>query len=310
VSWAERVTNHVAGLEEGETDAVHPSQYFDRVLQARLLVLWQVDLGHVAGNDRGRAEADAGQEHLHLLDRRVLRLVEDDERIVERAAAHVRQRRDLDDVLFQQLDDFLHAEHLVQRVVQRAQVGVDFLGKVAGQEAELLAGFDRGADQDQALHAGFVERFDRHRDREEGLAGTCRADAEVDVMRGDRVQVTALVRAAATHGAAFDLDRDVLRFDVGRRGGACVGFRQAQVDRRCGKEFAGRVVPQLAQQPFRAADRGVLAGDAEDVAAVGDFHAVAQFQQPQVRIERAAEVGQPLGVGGVEREFGGAGRVA
>ena len=56
----------------------------------------QVDLGDVAGDDDLGAEAEPGEEHLHLLGRGVLRLVQDDERVVERAAAHVRQRRDLD----------------------------------------------------------------------------------------------------------------------------------------------------------------------------------------------------------------------
>ena len=127
--------------------------------------------------------------------------------IVERASAHVGQRRDLDDVLLQQLDHLLHAEHLVQRVVQRAQVGVDLLGQVAGQEAQLLAGLHRRAHQDQALHARFVQRFDRAGHGEEGLAGAGRADAEVDVVGGDRVQVLGLVGAAAADGAALDADR-------------------------------------------------------------------------------------------------------
>ena len=48
------------------------------------------------GDDHLRAEPEPRQEHLHLLGRRVLRLVEDDERVVERPAAHERERRDLD----------------------------------------------------------------------------------------------------------------------------------------------------------------------------------------------------------------------
>src|SRR6478752_8501592 len=44
----------------------------------------QVDLGHVAGHHDPRAEAEPGEEHLHLLGRRVLRLVQDDERVVQR----------------------------------------------------------------------------------------------------------------------------------------------------------------------------------------------------------------------------------
>src|SRR6266581_1440128 len=43
----------------------------------------QVDLGHVAGHHHPRAEAEPGEEHLHLLGRRVLRLVQDDERVIQ-----------------------------------------------------------------------------------------------------------------------------------------------------------------------------------------------------------------------------------
>ncbi len=43
-----------------------------------------VDLRGVAGDDGLGPEPDPGEEHLHLLGRRVLRLVEDDERRVER----------------------------------------------------------------------------------------------------------------------------------------------------------------------------------------------------------------------------------
>ena len=64
--------------------------------QAALRAAGQVDLGDVAGDHDLGAEAEPGQEHLHLLGRGVLRLVEDDEGVVERAAAHVGQRRDLD----------------------------------------------------------------------------------------------------------------------------------------------------------------------------------------------------------------------
>ena len=105
----------------------------------------QVDLGHVAGHDDLRAEAEAGEEHLHLLGRGVLRLVEDDERVVERAAAHVRERRDLDRAALHQPRDDLGLEHVVERVVERAQVRVDLREHVAGQEAEPLARLDRRA---------------------------------------------------------------------------------------------------------------------------------------------------------------------
>ena len=67
--------------------------------------LGQVDLGDVAGDHGLGADADAGEEHLHLLGRRVLRFVEDDEGVVEGAAAHEGQRCDLDRALFVELGD-------------------------------------------------------------------------------------------------------------------------------------------------------------------------------------------------------------
>ncbi len=105
----------------------------------------QVDLGDVAGDDHLRAEAEPGEEHLHLLGRRVLRLVEHDERVVERATAHVRERRDLDRAGGEQLRHELGVHHLVERVVERPQVRVDLVGQRAGQEAEPLPRLDRRA---------------------------------------------------------------------------------------------------------------------------------------------------------------------
>ena len=116
-----------------------------------LLVARQVDLGDVAGDDHLRAEAEAREEHLHLLGARVLGLVEDHERVVERAAAHEGERRDLDHRALEVRGDALGVEHVVQRVEQRPQVRVDLRLQVAGQEAEPLAGLDGGAREDDAV---------------------------------------------------------------------------------------------------------------------------------------------------------------
>ena len=147
-----------------------------------LLPAREVDLRDVAGDHRLGAEADAGQEHLHLLGRRVLRLVEDDERVVERAAAHVGERRDLDRAALEELAGLVEAHQVVQRVVERAQVRVDLLREVAGQEAQALAGLDRGPDQHEPLDRVALQRVDGAGDGEVGLAGAGRADAERDVV--------------------------------------------------------------------------------------------------------------------------------
>ena len=188
----------------------------------------EVDLRDVAGHHRLAAEADAGEEHLHLLGRGVLRLVEDDERVVERAAAHEGERRDLDGAALEHLADLVEAHQVVERVVQRPQVGIDLLRQVAGQEAEALAGLDRRAHQHDALHLVALERVDRARHREVGLAGAGRADAEGDVVGEDVLDVLHLVRRAAVQvGAA----REQLRAAPSRRAASGVlrQLRQAEL---------------------------------------------------------------------------------
>ena len=61
-----------------EREAVDAGQHLLEAEEAAAAA-GHVDLGDVAGDDDLRPEADAGEEHLHLLGRRVLRLVEDDE---------------------------------------------------------------------------------------------------------------------------------------------------------------------------------------------------------------------------------------
>ena len=162
-------------LDEREVvDAVE--DVADREQTGAAAALGQVDLGDVAGDDDLRPEPEAGEEHLHLLGRRVLRLVEDDERVVERAATHERERRDLDGAALHQARDDLGLEHVVERVVERAQVRVDLGEDVAGQEAEPLAGLDRGPGEDDAVDLLRLQRLHRERDREVALAGARRAD--------------------------------------------------------------------------------------------------------------------------------------
>ena len=122
------------------------------------LLAREVDLRHVTGDDHPRAEPEPREEHLHLLGRRVLRLVEDDERVVERAAAHERERRDLDRPALHVPGEPLGIEHVVERVVQRAQVRIDLREHVAREEPEPLARLDRRPREDDAADLALGER--------------------------------------------------------------------------------------------------------------------------------------------------------
>ena len=147
-------------------------------------------------------EADAGQEHLHLLGRGVLGLVEDDEAAVERAPPHERQRRHLDRAPLEQALGALGLDHVVEGVVQRAQVGVDLGHEVAGQEPEALTGLDRRAGEDDAVDLLGLEGLHRHGHRQPRLAGAGGPDAEGDDVVADGVDVALLAARLGAHAAA------------------------------------------------------------------------------------------------------------
>src|SRR5947207_399032 len=85
-----------AVAERAEADVVDAAQHVTHVQEPGALLAWQVDLRHVAGDDHLRPEAEARQEHLHLLGRGVLRLVEDDETVVKASTPHESQRGNFD----------------------------------------------------------------------------------------------------------------------------------------------------------------------------------------------------------------------
>src|SRR6266542_2233325 len=127
----------------------------------------EVDLRDISRHDRLRTVAEPGEEHLHLWRRGVLRLVEDDEGLVQRAPAHVRERRDLDLAALLRAGEALGWHEVVERVVERPQVRVDLLLKVAREEPKPLPRLDRRPGEDEPRDASLAERGDAHRDRQE-----------------------------------------------------------------------------------------------------------------------------------------------
>ena len=88
----------------------------------------------------------------------------------------------------------LGAHHVVERVVERAEIGIDLFLHVAGQEAEALAGLDRGTREDDAVDVAALEQRRGMGHREIGLAGTGRADAEDQLGAIHRAHVRVLRR--------------------------------------------------------------------------------------------------------------------
>src|SRR5215212_402884 len=87
----EVAADDVVSPQAHEGDALHPSKRPPGVVQAAHAALGEVDLRNVARDHHLGAEPEARQEHLHLLGGRILRLIEDDERVVQGPASHERK---------------------------------------------------------------------------------------------------------------------------------------------------------------------------------------------------------------------------
>ena len=98
------------------------------------------------------------------------------------------------------LDD-ARIHQIVQRVVDRPQIGIDLLPQIAGQEAEPLAGLDRGPRQDDAIDFLAFEQLRGMRHRKPGLAGAGRADAEHHLVALQRADIGILRGRARAHRA-------------------------------------------------------------------------------------------------------------
>ena len=108
---------------------------------------------------------------------------------VERAATHEGERSDLHDPPIEQAFHTVVANHVVQGVVERTQIGIDLRHHVARQEAQAFACLDRRAGEDDALDLAGLQSPNRHRNGEPRLAGTRRTDAEGDHVVRDRLDV-------------------------------------------------------------------------------------------------------------------------
>ena len=120
--------------EMNKRDARDFTEHVACVDEAASLRVGQVDLREVARDNHLGAYAQAGEEHLNLRHGGVLRLIEDNDGIGERSAAHESQGRNLNNTFLHLLLQFSLGNHVLQRIVERLQIGVDFLLHISGQK--------------------------------------------------------------------------------------------------------------------------------------------------------------------------------
>jgi hypothetical protein len=235
----------------------------------------QIRLCDVAGDRDLGTVTEAREEHAHLLAGRVLSLVQDHESVVQGAAAHERERRHLYLPALLELLGALVLEHVVERVVQRAQVGVDLLGQITGQKSELLARFHRGTHEHDSLHLFLDQERGGHRHRQVGLAGARGADAESQVVRAHGFDVSALTLRFRQHRLLSRGDQNRFVEQLGQaavRIGAQTTEGSGHVVRRDG-ETAADELDRIGQEAERQPHDLFFTREIDGVAAQADVGA-------------------------------------
>ena len=262
----------------------------------------EIDLRGVAGDHHLRAEPEPGEEHLHLRDGRVLCLVEDDEGVVERPPAHVRQRHHLHHVLLPEPFEELKVDQFAEGVEDGAEVGIDLGLEIAGQVAKAFPGFDRGADEDDLPNLLGPPQRHRHRHGEKGLSTACRTVAENDIMFADRPHVGGLSLRARhdVPAGAVDVDRLMVNRSL---------FTGHHGD--CLRDIGAIDAPAVTGHAVELLEdgRGPLDGplfplDADRVFARRDVHAQRRPDPAEVLVPRAENGQDPLGVDHRDRRAG------
>ena len=195
------MAHHVGTLEVRKCDIVDTAQNLLNVSKTATTT-HQVALAQVAGNHELGVKTQARQEHLHLLGRGILRLVEHHEGITQRAAAHVGKRGDLDHATLHKLIGALAIHHVKKGVVERTHVGIYLFLKGTGQKAQILPRLDNRTRQDQTAHLVTLERGNGERHGQIGLTGTGRTQAKGDGMRANGIHVALLPERLGTNDAA------------------------------------------------------------------------------------------------------------
>lgn len=101
--------------------------------------------------------------------------------------------------------------HIVERIVQRLQIGIELLLHVARQETQLLARLDRRTRQNNPLDMLFLQGSHRQGDGRIGLARTRRTDGQQQVVAVVRLHQLELIdRAGPDDRAVVAIDDHVL----------------------------------------------------------------------------------------------------
>jgi hypothetical protein len=209
------------------------------------------------------------------------------------SAPHVGQRSHLDGAGVEEPAGPVGAHHVVEGVVQRPEVGVDFGHEITGQEPEALARFDRRAGQDDAVHLLGLQRLDPQGDRQITLAGARRPYPEGHHAVADGIRVPLLPTGLGAHRTpprrSEDLRRQHLRGPFVRPHHVDSAVDDLRVEELALLEEQAKLVDQPGGQGR------VLAIDGELITPGVNHRALeGVLHQPQVLVQRTDESGHQV----------------
>ena len=280
------VPDDISFIEIDELDAVDVAKnlpYFD---ESGYTIRRKIDLRNVAGDHNFRVESQPSQKHFHLFRGSVLRFIENDERIVQGPTPHERQGCDFDVAPFDETRRPFHVHHVEQRIVERAQIRIDLRIHISRQETEFLTRLHCSPSENDSTDFFLEQRAHRHRHRQVSLAGSCRTDADDDVVLLDGLDVRLLHGRLRRHETLLGDDgrsgrKEFLDRSIGTvpKGGQCVGDVLGLEDHPIVGE--GR---QLGEDPFGMASGIGLSVERKLLSPCGETHAEFFFDELEVSV--------------------------
>ena len=175
-----------------KSDPGGTGQDASRLGQAGAAGLTEIDLSGITGDHAFAVLSQPGQEHEHLRSGRILGFIENNKGMAERPAAHVSEWGDLDLTAFDHFFQLIGFDHVVEGVVQRAEIREDFFIHVSWEETEGFARLYGRSGQDDAVDLFGFESGDGGGHGEKCFAGAGGSDAKGDIVFLDGADVVEL----------------------------------------------------------------------------------------------------------------------
>ncbi len=125
------MTHDVILIEINKGNSFDRRENFSDLFQPRAGAGREIDLGNISRNDCLGPETQPGEKHHHLFGGSVLGFIQDNEGVVQGAAAHEGQGSDFNDAFLHELGGFIKIHHIIEGVIKGPQVGINFFIEIA-----------------------------------------------------------------------------------------------------------------------------------------------------------------------------------